>query len=72
MSAGKAPAPKLERVGKCGGVGSWSPGPGRKRVLTHCRCQAFSRSVTLSTNPAYPTCICGHSKGTHASVEVPA
>ena len=70
MASSKAPAVKLERVGKCGGVGSWSPGPGRKRVLTRCRCQAFSRSVTLSTNPAYPTCVCGHSKATHAQVEV--
>lgn len=70
MTHTKAPAPKLERVGRCGGVGSWLPPGAGKRVPWKCKCQSFSRSVTLSTNPAYPTCVCGHSKGTHAQVEV--
>lgn len=65
-----APAPVLDRAGRCGAVGSWSPGAGRPRVPWRCRCDRFARSVELSTTPVYPTCVCSHSKAVHALVEV--
>lgn len=67
MASGKAPAPKLERVGKCGGVGSWLPPGARRRVPWRCKCTSWSEQASYVAREA--TCVCGHTRGVHALVE---
>lgn len=52
------------RDGHCTAVGSWSPGPGRKRVPWQCKCPGWSPQASQVARDT--TCVCGHSQPVHS------